>query len=651
MRIPVRALLSSGSTHQMYLYYTSKGPKLLDIEEHEEIDAERVIEFSIDDDAICRSASIKQDERIEFNSCLYPVKYSSKPKSQFELYPPSTRGWFTYLTHDGFDAIIVLQKFRSSSKYLMSAIDVATDSLLRLHAVRDFEASVLQMESDWDLYNRLFVDLDESAETSISDSLEAPAPSWKQIAKLTEGVDIHNLKRLKTVRETFEQFIPRTFPVDVREQVMAFLAWTTSAKVPVEDPLDFLAHTSRQYRSGAITANLIFGHIQCLIQGIPPPQYVRIMALADRGSLKRDLRPLAEEAELDPWDITWYRLAEMFPDRRGRVLDIVHSLNRANEVHLGIPISRRSAKKSREAWLDRFSLIRSNLYLRGYVQDARLGLTKLVYIGGAHRWPHKHLQYAARLGAPNQKAPYIQVLLMPKIAVDRTMRMKQNFAPIDWTASRVNYGLYMPKLESWKNNLSYIESSLSRNRTKKQLDKEFDLSSSAEISMLTQDDAKILDFMFWGINNQSFELGYYDEILPLGRQRLEEKITSFIQSGIMNFYYLLTIYGLASVCLEIRGEIPQLYSIARSSLLHFPTATAMVSESSNLCVVMARVPEERAYDVLAKLPSKAGEYNIQMKSYRVSAYVGYVNNLYQRLLLPGGSWDNDISGLLSQIRS
>ncbi len=42
---------------------------------------------------------------------------------------------------------------------------------------------------------------------------------------------------------------------------------------------------------------------------------------------------------------------------------------------------------------------------------------------------------------------------------------------------------------------------------------------------------------------------------------------------------------------------------------------------------------------------------MDIKIYRVNAYAAYTHNLYQRLLRPDGTWDDDISGFLSQIRS
>ncbi len=652
MRLPVRVFLSSGRVIPSNLCYTREGPKLLNADNSEMELSDSNIDFSITDEALCRSISLTPDDRVEFAASIFKRKHRRESVGQDDLYPPSTNRWITYLSPEGIDATLAIQKVRKDSRYLLSVLENSTGNLVRFHPINGFEVSILQQESDWELYNRLFASQKRAlTDVSLADLLDKPAPSWSSLGKLVEGVDIPELERKRTMGETVNQLVPKVFSERIRQELIAFLAWTTKLEPPTEDPLDFLARVNQSFPSGAILSNLVFGHTQCLIQGTPPPQYVRIMALVNRGGPESDLGPRTEETENDPWSITWYRISETFPDRKARVIGLAHSLNLRQEVHTGIPISREEAKKSKEAWLDRFSLIRSNLIMRGYVQDERLGLAKLVYIGGAHRWPHKHLQYTARLGNPGQKPPHIQVLVMPKTAVDRIMRTRQNIASIDWSASRLNYGLYSPRHETWKNNTVRLQSSLNGRRTFKQMNRQFDLTSCGEISVLSDEDARVLDLISWGIYNQSLELSEYDGILNMSKESLKEKLASFIQAKIANLQYFPTIYGLASICLEIRGEIPQLYSIARSTLMHLPTTTAMVSESSNLCVVMARVPEKRAYDILVDLPRKASEHDVVIKGYRVSAYAGYVNNLYQRLLLPDGTWDDDITGFLNQIRS
>ncbi|MHA1290308.1 MAG: hypothetical protein ACTSPB_23240, partial [Candidatus Thorarchaeota archaeon] len=407
---------------------------------------------------------------------------------------------------------------------------------------------------------------------------------------------------------------------------------------------------NRRIKTGSPLPSLVFGHIQCLIQGTPIPQYVRIFTLAEKGTLTKSIKTQPEDGEQDAWSKAYYRLTELFPNHYSRILELTNQLNLNQEIHTNLPITKDQAASSKEAWLDRFAFMRSNFLARGHIQDKRIGLEKLVYIGGAHRWPHAHLQYSARLGHPDQKPPYLQVMVMPKTAIDRISRIKQNIFTIDWTASGLNFNLYNANNDSWKYNASHFFKSFNNTRTRKQMDKEFELSSSSDIIPLDKQDTKLLDLLSWGIHPHAFEVGSYKDILhSMTNQDIHEKIEFYLKEKLMRIQYIPHTSGRVSICLDIKGPVNRLYSISRASLKHLPSSTVMLSTSEERCIVMARVPEKDVYSILTELPTKVKEYEITMKAYRVSAYAGYVHNLYQRLRMPDGTWDDDVSGLISQI--
>ena len=650
MRLRVKVFFPSGDTGTGYLSYTTKGPRLVDDEERDiESDQGNITLSILDPSVYSQFTSMSESDRFELDAISCIKKLTKESERNYDLYPPSTMKWVMHLSQEGTDTLISLQKMCDDSRYLLSCVDCENRKLIRFHPIREYETNILTMESDRGYYGRIFVSPD-SEEISLTKLLEAPAPSWSALAKLVEGVNVPNLQRHETVKETLTQLVPKEYPDNIRNELMVFLAWTTRVKVPTEDPLDFLDLVEKRFKSGLLRG-LVFGHVHCMIQGIEPPEYVRILALANRELLESSMGPTTEELDQDTWSDTWYKLMEMFPDRSSRIMDLTQSITMKQEIHTSLPVSRKEAKKSRKAWLDRFSLIRSSFTMRGYVQDKRIGLMKLVYIGGAHRWPHKHLQFTARLGNLGQKPPYIQFMLMPRTGVERLVRVKQNIAPIDWSASRINFNLYDKESERWKCNISHFTKSFQSKRTAKQLNKEFNIEGSTGTIPISEEDTRILDLLSWGMYTQVLEKGSYDNILQTSMDNLKEKIATFLDNGLIQLQYVPAIHGLASICLHIMGDTPQLYSIARASLKHLPSATALVSEKRKLCIIMARVPEDRAYEILVDLPAKVTDYGFTMKGYRVSAYAGYLHNLYQRLLKPDGTWDDDISDLLSQIRS
>ena len=652
MKFPVSIISTNREIIQGYVSFTKEGPMLLDNDELEICETQKKIEFKFIENNTKQWNGISPTNFIDFDSKSFIKKISLQPFRQQELYPPSTNNWIQFLSLSGPEALFSVQSIKDEEKCLLSVVDISTGNLVRLHPINNYEVSILSMETDWDYYNRIIAISDsDSEELSLSDLLKAPAPSWTELGKLLSGVNIPNLQRYDTVGETLNQLVPESFPKRVREELIVFLAWTIRAKIPTQDPLDFLSGFLKRFRSARLLRALVFGHVQCLIQNIEPPQYVRLMAMADQGSLKVGIGPKSEETEQDPWSTTWYSILEMFPDRKSRIFSLAQSLNTSQEIYITIPVTKEEASISKDAWLDRFALVRASILMRGYVQDRRLGLVKVVYIGGAHRWPHRHLQWTARLGNPGQKPPYIQVMVFPASSIDRIMRIKQNFAIINWTASRFNFGLYNQKNETWKDSISYLIKSLSGRKSIRQLDKEFDIKTDGKIKEMPEEDTKVLDFISWGIYPQTIELGNYDSILNIKQDSLKEKLTLLRDNGIIQIQYFTTIDGLASICLEVRGELPQLCSFARAALLHLPSATVMLSKDDRLCVVMARVPEEKAYDIIVTLPAQAREMNLVMKGHTASAYAGYIHTLYQRLLRPDRTWNDDISGLLSQIRS
>lgn len=650
MNISVRIHFPSGEISRGVLAFTVDGPKLESQESSEILSDTERIQLSVIDEHSKEEVSLKSGIRFEYHSKLIIRKYSPLSLTISEMYPPSSRGWATHLSESGMDAVFSLQKIVGESRYLLSIVELATGVVLRIHPVNAYEIDVLLMESDWMKFKSLIDEISEGfEEIPLNKILDSPAPAWPELSQLLDGVKIPNLKRGSTMRETMEQLIPASFPEKIRLELMAFLAYIINLEVPKEDPMDYQKTMRRRFKSTPLLRLLVHGHVQSLLEGIKPPQYVRIMTMADRGMLKTGIEPTPSGT--DPWTTSWHKIMEMFPNNDEQVSRVAQDLNQTREIITTLPTSKEDAKKSNTAWNTRFSLIRSGLMLRGYVQEKSLGLAKLVFLGRTHRWPHKHLAWSARLGNPEHNPPYIQVLVLPSTVIPKLDRLRQKTARINWSATRVNYRLYNPKNERWRINRTQILNSFGRARTIAQLNKEFSSSKKVEIRIPSKAEASIIDLASIGMYLSSMEVGTYDEILQMSSNSLKKKLQSFQELGILQLQYFSYISGLVSICLEIKGEPNQLYSIARGLLKHLPSTKVLISEEKEVCYLLGRVPEESAYEILTEFPAKVTEYNIKMKGYRVTAYVDYLHNLHQRLLTSEGTWDDDISGLLRQIRS
>jgi hypothetical protein len=90
--------------------------------------------------------------------------------------------------------------------------------------------------------------------------------------------------------------------------------------------------------------------------------------------------------------------------------------------------------------------------------------------------------------------------------------------------------------------------------------------------------------------------------------------------------------------------------MARAFLKHTPSTQVAITEGGSSCVLVSRIPEDEYFRFLTRLNNTANEIGVSLKALPISAYVGYRNNLYSRLIKEDGSWDDDVSGLLSQVR-
>ena len=650
MAIHVRVYLPPNDITMGTIEFTPEGPKLFEDEKHQQICAGPSVEFEILDPTVQSEIPLKPDTRISFTPKSIVRNYASSSWTIQDMYPPSSKGWVTHLSESGAKALFTIQEIIGKNEYLLSIVDIQSKRLEGLFLLHNYEADILFMKTDWQRYNQMMNEIStEFEEISLEQLLDLPAPSWSDLAQLLEDINVPNLSRGKTMYDTFDQLVPYSFPENVRLELIAFLSYIIRKKIPSEDPLDFQLAMRKRFQSAPLLRLLVYGHVQCLLEGVKPPNYIRIMTMADRGLLKTGLEPTPTDR--DPWGLTWYNLMESFPNRTAIVAEQARVLNQTQEIITKLPISRDEAKRSKRARIDRFSIVRNTLTMRGHIQDHRMGLLKLVYIGGAYRWPHKHLAWSARLGTLESKPPFIQVMVVPPKAAEQITRLRSKIAKIDWSASKVNYNLYNERNLRWKANTSHFMKSLSKTRTNSQLEREFKVKRRGKIVYPTHDEAKVLDLISWGIYLSSLELGNYEKMFDVDNESLRETLLKFKSQEILQLQYMSYVSGLISFCLEIKGEVDQINSVVRSALLHLPTTTAMISSTSKIGYVLGRIPEEISYEMVTQLPIIAKDYGMEIRLFRMAAYVGYVHNLYQRLLRSDKTWDDDISSFLSQIRS
>ncbi|MFX1484918.1 MAG: hypothetical protein ACFFCP_17205, partial [Promethearchaeota archaeon] len=642
--IPVRIYQNTGEVHRGMLFYREEGPSI-ELQSGVPYGSTDDVVFSFFEDSPFQKAGrVDSNIRIHLNpEIVEKIHYSPTKLTRLSMYPPSSNGWLSHVVEDGIESLITIQNIIGKNRKFLTIIDCSTNELYLASIIQSYESNILTMDRDWNVYNR--ITLSDVPDVDIFEILCQKSPSWSILSKLTEGVAIPNLSRLETMEETFNQLVPRSFPPFIRRQIMAFLAWLETAELPKEDPIDFM----NKYRSVEVFRTLVLGHLQCMLDGVEPPDYIRTMLLADRGSLEIPQRPRVEAVEEDPWNLVRSKLDEKFPDWMGRVIAFAIDLQNQGRISMKLPISRELANKSVGDWITRFALVRYQLFMRGHVHKESIGLKTAIYVGGAHRWPHKHIEWSARLGYDYEKPQYIQIMVMPPTTLERVSRIIPTVRLVDWESSSVNLALYNNKQRKWNLKSALLTKSLKRKRSFKQLKNEFETRTIKRNYIISQENAKILDLISWGFYLSSLESERYSKYYGITNDEIEKELETMYDYGVFDLQYFLVPEKLRSICFMAKGQVDNICSMARAFLKYAPSTQVRITNGGASCVIVSRVPEDDHYNLVKSLNNSAIESELSLRIYPVSAYAGYRNDLYSRLLKMNGEWDDDVSGLLDQV--
>jgi hypothetical protein len=643
--IPIRIHPRKGESIQGMMHYGCEGPRVVfhsrEIPDHLDGAAFSIIEGS----ELAKMANLGQDDRILVDpELVVEMNYSLKRESGFEMYPPSTGGWLSHVVDSGTKSVFTIQRVLGTSKRFLTIFGKASKELVYAGFIQPYESSILTMSRDWNILNAIY-DAGDS-ESDVSLILKEKSFSWSTLAKLVEGVTIPNLTIGNTIEETLTQIVPESFSRDVRVQIMAFLAWLDKAEIPKEDPIDFII----KHRSASVYDLLVRKHLQCMLDNVEPPQYIRILHMADKGQIELAMRPQSEAFEQDPWTLVVLKLHELFPDWTGRVIEYIVSLQNQNRLVTKLPVSRAEARTSRKAWSNRFAMVNRGLTMRGFVYKESIGLVPAIYIGGAHRWPHKHLEWSARLGYGTEKPQYIQIMAMPKSALERISRVIPAVRLVNWDLSCVNATLYSDRTRKWNLKTGPIIKSLERKRSLKQLSNEFDRWTGKNTFPLSQKQVRILDLISWGMTLGDIETERYAKYYGITNLEIKKELNDMHKHGVFALQYFLIPEKIRSLCIIANGRPEKICSMSRAFLKHTPSTQVRITEGGSSCVIVSRVPEDEYFKLITNLNEAVKESEIALRALPISAYVGYRNNLYSRLIKDDGSWDDDVSGLLSQVR-
>jgi hypothetical protein len=562
-----------------------------------------------------------------------------------DIFPPSTAGFYGRLLGGKHDAVYFIQRVKNSEQFWLTIRDSNTPRIFEALLIKPYEAEALSLIEDTRIALSSMTK-DATREEALA-ILDAPSPTWEDLSKILEDVSIPNLKIGRTVRNTFDQIVPTSFPDEIREELMAFLGFVVQSKIPDDDPLTYLS----RFSSTTVLEFLVTGHLMHLIDKTEWPSYVKLMVLAARGQLEAPTRTLSDTALSSPWHVYIQKCVELVPNWLPIALNSAKTLNESGKIVLGLPTTSSAAKRSRTSWKKRFAEMSHSLRARGFVNPASLGLVELVYLGAAYRWPHKHMKFITRLGSASGNPPHLQVMLMPHNAAERVRRTLPSVLSIAWSARTLNLELFDENSGTWVVPLQRIIDSIDKRSSIRKLRNRFGDGRISDAYQMTTNDARVADLISSGIDLSFLELPEYINNLGMKKTQIRSHLSNLINRKVMHLTYEVMNPKLVSLAIIMQGKQETIASLTYDLLRNTPTSDAKVSESGEDCVVLCRLPEESVQSIATQLTARGMDQGLNIRCMRPTTFRSYASNLYQRLLRNDGSWDDDVNAFLSQARS
>jgi len=599
----------------------------------------------------CKELPLQTELRVRLRPQIIVERpYVFAPGPIFEdIFPPSSLGFYNRMVLGEREATYTVQEILNDPRLWLTVSEPDQNLVYEAHRIQPYEVEALQMFDNDHIERKLYQKIGggETAQSIVDRFLNRPSPSWKHLSKLVSDVSIPNLRIERTLRETLSQLVPASFPEQVRDELMAFLAFVIDDEVPNEDPVEYAV----QLLPVAMTGSLLRGHLRCIIDGTGWPSYVKYMTQAARGQLEPPKRAFADSARKAPWLLFWQKCLDVFPSWLDEAISLAKRLNDSGKVVVGLPISKLAAKRSPRLWKQRLAALTYELRIIGYVHQSAFGLADIVYLGSAYRWPHRHMRFITRLGDSRDNVPFLQVFTTPLSVVERIKRVLPGAIQITWSARHSNLDLFNDADKEWQIQEDRIIGSVQRRGSLKRLQNRFGSVEKTDVHSMTPEEAKAIDLLATGIPLDDLEIANYSDFWQIDTRKWRRIITNLVDRELIRARYDVLDGKLLSIATIAQGPPNQIASLVESLLNNTPSSLAMIGDDGKSGIVLSRLPESSAYEITSNLPNEALKQDVQIRCLRPTSYQSYSYNLYQRLLRNDGTWDDDVSAFLSQARS
>ena len=555
------------------------------------------------------------------------------------IYPPATEGWYgrMILGTEYFNYSIQTSCKGTNEKevYWLSIFD--DDGVVyESYPVKYYEVETVSLTEDLQYRQEIFktklsknVDSIRKHYLSI---LDDPPPPFDDVLRLVQGTPNVIPQLGKTLGETISSIVPSWIENSTRQELITFLSWIVSKKIPKEDRIALFEKLTIM-----VTLRILLGiHEYRRIMNEQLLPYVRIInaELQNQGYM-------AERDEVDA------RITAKLPSQylSPVVPEALSELNEKGEIITRIPDSIKQNTMNIAPTDMRFLLYWGGLKLEVMPILPTIGLKELIYIGSAHQWPHIHTVWSGYLEERNAR---FNSMYFPISSIEKIKKANQGFLEVDMYVRNDNYSLY--KNGKWHFPENKFLKSIKRPVKIKDFDKSFltDLSTSYE--MITEKEAYILDISQNMPFISNLEVGRIESVYSISNTDYVSTLNSLHKRKVIKFQYTATNIHYIGLMVTLKGDRLNVLPITYSLLKYTPMSSARIIQNGNLVIMLIRLPYY-LLDNLLNLLRKHKDSGVIMDFSEITKLRIYRNNLFTRLYMHERVWDDSIKSIESQKRS
>ena len=206
--------------------------------------------------------------------------------------------------------------------------------------------------------------------------------------------------------------------------------------------------------------------------------------------------------------------------------------------------------------------------------------------------------------------------------------------------------------DRWNVRSEDILKSLSRTRSLTTLKKRYNTPPPCDVEYITPTEALVMDLITRSFHMMNFKERphLFEKTFDIKKQLFIRTASSLIERGILKSQYIL-IPRLPTLATIVYGTPKKIISLADAFLSGSPTCTAYICNDGSNAIFLSRIPQSDLGELASKLPQVGTNAGLNIRCFRPHTLRSYNHTLYQRLLKDNGTWDEDVSGFLSQARA